>query len=48
MILHSKNEVLLRIQELFDMLSKAEQKVAGYVLENSDYSLPRKIGRAWQ
>lgn len=43
MILHSKNEVLLRIQELYDMLSKAEQKVAGYVLENSDETMRLSI-----
>ncbi|MBU3874788.1 MurR/RpiR family transcriptional regulator [Faecalicatena sp. AGMB00832] len=43
MILHSKNEVLLRIQELYDLLSKSEQKVAAYVLDNSDETMRLSI-----
>ena len=35
--------MLLRIQELYDLLSKSEQKVAAYVLDNSDETMRLSI-----
>lgn len=39
MVLQTKNEVLLRIQGMFELLSKAEQKVAEFVFGNSDETM---------